>query len=135
MYEYKQGARLLENGIFFEYEPIQIDWCEPINNGFCHDCTGKDVYKNRKYTPDFWFPKSKLFVETKGKFTAEARTAMSHIVMYAPHEIRMVFMTDNWLSKKHSMRYSRWCELHNIKYAIGNIPLEWVSEDDTNNKA
>ena len=135
MYEFKQAARLTDAGIYFEYEPISFKYKQPVNNAVCNNCGEGDVVKIRSYTPDFYFPKSHLYVETKGKFTPEARTAMTHIVKYSPYEVRMVFMTDNWLSKKHSMRYSRWCELHDIKCAIGNIPLEWVSEDDITNNS
>jgi hypothetical protein len=54
---------------------------------------------------------------------------MACIAEQSPEEVRMVFMTDNWLTKKHGMRYSRWCELNNITCAIGSIPLEWVEAD------
>ena len=128
-FEYNQAVRLEKNGINFDYEPVQFDWVAPVVNGLCNACESTDIWKQRKYTPDFWFPKSKLFVETKGKFTPENRTAMSNICAQSPHEVRMVFMTDNWLTKKHGMRYSRWCELNGIECAIGSIPLEWVELD------
>ena len=128
-YEFNQAVRLEKNGINFEYEPMQFNWVQPLINGVCTRCDSEDVVKLRKYTPDFWFPKSKIFVETKGKFTPENRTAMAEICKQSPHEIRMVFMTDNWLTKKHGMRYSRWCELNGIECAIGSIPLEWVEND------
>lgn len=131
-FEKRQAERLKKNNINFEYETIQFPWKEPINNAECDQCGNKDIKKDRLYTPDFWFPKSQIFVETKGRFTAQNRTFMSHIVKYAPYEVRMVFMNDNWLSKKKSMSYSRWCELNGINCAIGAIPLEWVENDRIN---
>ena len=132
-YEELQAARLEDNNINFEYEPIQLDWVEIVNHAYCGECYSEDVKKNRKYTPDFWFPKSKIFVETKGKFTPEARTKMYQICYQSEYEVRMVFMRDNYLTRKHGMKYSRWCEIHDIKYAIGDIPIEWV-EDDKNER-
>ena len=128
-YEYNQANRLEKNNINFQYEQIVIPWKHPISCGVCNNCNSEDVCKNRTYTPDFWFPKSKLFVETKGRFTSTNRTDMSHITKQSEHEIRIVFMADNYCTKKKGMRYSRWCDLHGIKYAIGSIPLEWVEED------
>lgn len=128
-YEYLQATRLEKNNINFEYEPFAIKYREPVLNARCESCSEEDVTKQRSYTPDFWFPKSKILVETKGKFTSENRTRMMHVAQQSPHEIRMVFMRDNYLTKKHGMRYSRWCELQGIECAIGSIPLEWVEAD------
>ena len=131
MYEFTQAGLLTLNGINFEYEPHTLRYFVPVTSGECLSCKTNEVIRWRNYTPDFWFPKSKIYVETKGKFTSDARTSMAFIVDQG-NNVRMVFMHDNWISKKHSMRYSRWCELNNIEYAIGNIPLEWVSEDADN---
>lgn len=135
MYEFRQAGRLILNNINFLYENEHLSFLSKVINGECALCDSKVVGKRREYTPDFYFPKSDIFIETKGKFTSEARTKFLEIVEQTSWDLRIVFMTDNWLTKRHSMRYSRWCELNNITYAIGDIPLEWVSEDDTINNS
>jgi len=128
-YEFDQAKRLIANKINFEYEHIQFSWIEDVINSVCGDCNSKNIKKSRKYTPDFFFPKSKLLIETKGKFTPENRKYMAQIIKQSPYPLRMVFMRDNWLTRKKSMSYSRWCDLNGIEWAIGNIPLEWVAKD------
>lgn len=128
-YEYNQAMRLEKNGINFEYEEHKIGWYQTVVGGHCPSCGESPVVKLRSYTPDFFFPNSEIFVETKGRFTSENRTFMEQIVKQADYEIRMVFMADNYCTKKKGMRYSRWCELKGIQYAIGSIPLEWVEAD------
>ena len=135
MYEFRQANRLMDNDVDFHYENQHLSYMSKVINGECKDCGSKFVGKRRSYTPDFFFPETEIYVETKGKFTSEARTKFLEIHQQSGWDLRIVFMTDNWLTKKHSMRYSRWCELNDIKYAIGDIPLEWVSEDDTNNSS
>ena len=128
-YEQNQAAILINEGINFEYETVSMFYTQVVNKGECKDCGGTRVVKVRSYTPDFWFPESKIFVETKGKFTPENRTKMKDITEQSEHDIRMVFMADNWLTRKHGMRYSRWCELNDIQFAVGNIPLSWLDKD------
>ena len=128
-YEYNQAVRLEKNSITFEYEEHKLLWEQAIGGGSCPSCGSSEVVKRRSYTPDFWFPKSGIFVETKGRFTSENRTFMEQIIQQSEQEIRMVFMSDNYCTKKKGMRYSRWCELKGIEYAIGSIPLEWVTAD------
>ena len=132
-YEYNQAVRLEKNGVNFEYEKHKIEWYQEISRGHCPVCQSTDVCQVRSYTPDFYFPETNIYVETKGRFTSENRTFMSQIVKQADTEIRMVFMADNYCTKKKGMKYSRWCELNNIEYAIGSIPLEWI-EADVNDK-
>ena len=133
-YEYNQANRLTKNGVNFEYEKHKIIWEEAVQKGLCVECDSNRVVKLRSYTPDFYFPKSNIFVETKGRFTSQNRTFMSQIIEQSDTEMRMVFMADNYCTKKKGMKYSRWCELNSIEYAIGSIPLEWV-EADVNDKA
>ena len=129
-YEYNQAVRLEKNNITFEYEKHKLEWWEKVNNSQCSACGRQDsAVKLRTYTPDFYFPTTDIFVETKGRFTSQNRTFMSQIVKQTDTEIRMVFMADNYCTKKKGMRYSRWCELNDITYAIGSIPLEWIKAD------
>ncbi len=124
-YEKVQAQRLVKAGVEFEYESVQMKYKQKVNHAECAACGGKDVYKSRVYTPDFYLVKPKIFVETKGRFTVENRAKMKAIIEMTDQDIRMVFMADNYLTRKKGMRYSRWCDLNNIPYAVGNIPEEW----------
>jgi hypothetical protein len=128
-YEYEQATRLEEHSINFEYEAHTIDYHDTVQNGTCMDCGSTRIGVGRRYTPDFWFPNSNLYVETKGKFDRDNRRKMIAICEECDVEIRMVFMRDNWLTRKHGMKYSTWCDRYGITYAIGDIPLEWVNDD------
>ncbi|MCP5005501.1 MAG: hypothetical protein GY941_16420 [Planctomycetes bacterium] len=124
-YERKQAKLLVKNGVEFEYERTQLVFSEKVTGGQCAECSSTKVRKRRKYTPDFYFPTTDIFVETKGKFDAPTRTKMKNVCEQSGRDVRMVFMRDNYLTRKRKMKYSRWCEINNIKYAIGDIPLEW----------
>ena len=42
-------------------------------------------------------------------------------------DIRMLFMRDQWCTKKKRKRYSDWCNDHGIKFAFGtSVPLNWI---------
>ena len=127
-YERKQAKRLVRNKINFKYENEQLDFNEKVVGGVCKECGSKDVCKFRKYTPDFYFPDTNIFVETKGKFDSVSRTKMKNVIEQSGRDVRLVFMRDNYLTRKHKMKYSRWCEINNIKYSVGDIPLEWGRE-------
>lgn len=125
-YERRQANRLIANGVVFLYESIQMGYEGAVTNGFCADCNSPNVLTKRLYTPDFYFPDTEIFVETKGKFDAPNRTKMKQVCGQGSEDIRMVFMRDNWLTRKKKMSYSRWCTINDIQYAVGDIPLEWV---------
>lgn len=124
-YERRQAIRLIKNDVFFTYEEIEIKFLSEIRNAECLNCGGNTVGKHRVYTPDFFFPETKVFVETKGKFDATTRTKMREVCEQSDCDIRMVFMRDNWLTRKHKMTYGRWCDINNIKWAVNDIPLDW----------
>ena len=126
-YELQQATRLLEGCISFEYEKHEIEFLSEIRNSECLACGSTSVGKHRIYTPDFYFPETGVFVETKGKFDAATRTKMKEVCAQSTNDIRMVFMRNNWLTRKHKMTYGRWCDLHGIQWAVGNIPTEWAS--------
>ena len=109
----------------FDYEIVQLEYKAKVYQGQCGDCGSDNCFSSRLYTPDFYFPRTGIFVETKGKFDALSRTKMSQVCQQSDKDIRIVFMRDNWLTRKRSMTYSRWCELNGIQCAIGDIPLEW----------
>lgn len=124
-YERDQAQRLRETGVRFEYEKHSIEFLSEIRNAECLDCGSTFVGKNRVYTPDFHLPDTGVFVETKGKFDSATRTKMKEVCAQSDKDIRMVFMRNNWLTRKHKMTYGRWCDLHDIQWAVGDIPLEW----------
>lgn len=127
-YESKQAARLEKLGIKFEYESHVIPYYLSARTGLCWTCGSHDIGIARNYNPDFYFPDVNLFVETKGKFDQADRRKMKSICEQSEEDIRMVFMRDNYISKKKSMKYSRWCDLNNIQWAIGDIPLDWLKQ-------
>ena len=124
-YERNQATRLIENGIVFEYEEETVPYYEELKNGICFSCNSGAVGVQRQYTPDFFIPETQVFIETKGKFDSRGRTKMKNVCTQSEYDIRMVFMRDNWLTRKHKMNYSRWCDLNEVQYAIGDIPLSW----------
>lgn len=117
----------------FEYEGEFINYAESIHAAICNECNGTNIAKLRRYLPDFYIPKTNIYIEAKGRFTGDARTKMLAVVTTNPNiDLRMVFQRDDWFNKKHATRYSDWCKKHNIEYAVGEIPDEWVgvTEDD-----
>jgi len=88
------------------------------------------------YTPDFTVRHSDgtiaFVVESKGNFTEADRKKMALIrTQYPVLDVRILFQSDNKLSKSSHTRYSDWCEKRGIKCAVsrsGAIPLEWVEE-------
>ena len=129
-FEYELAKELEKNKIPFEYEPCQLDYDSPVYQGKCLDCGSKQVCSPRKYTPDFYLPEQDIYLEAKGKFVAQNRTKMLSVIESNPDlDIRMVFMRDNWLTKKKAKRYSDWCEQKGIKYCVGtSIPKGWLNE-------
>lgn len=130
-YEIRQALWLAQHGIQFEYESIQLRYVEPIRSGECTECGCTEVVKHRLYTPDFFHPPSGIIVETKGKFDAPGRNIIQNVMDSHPDiDLRMVFQRDNYLTKAKKMKYSRWCDLRGIQYAIGSIPIEWFNMEE-----
>jgi hypothetical protein len=76
------------------------------------------------YIPDFILTTSlgKIYIETKGHFRPEAKRKMVAVKRQHPElDIRLVFYS---LKKKDI----KWCERYGFKYAIGEIPKEWIKE-------
>ena len=131
-FEKKFAKWLTENKIKFEYEKNKLLYRHKIFQGQCGHCNSKDVYVNKDYLPDFVL-KNGIFLELKGKFTSQMRTKMKEVFDANPGiDLRMVFMYDNWLTKKHTMRYSDWCKKNGIKYHVvkdkhkPTIPKTWT---------
>lgn len=85
----------------------------------------------RTYIPDFIINTTggnKVYIEAKGYLRPEDRAKLLATRDSNPTaDIRIVFMTDNKLSKKHKMRYSDWSNKYGFKYAFNTVPKEWFS--------
>lgn len=76
------------------------------------------------YIPDFIITtkSGKIYVETKGHFRPEAKRKMVAVKKLNPKlDIRLVFYSKN-------AAYVRWAIKNNFKYAVGEIPQEWLDE-------
>ena len=64
------------------------------------------------YIPDFIVYDrrgNKIYIEAKGRFTSSDRTKMLRVKEQNPTlDIRLVFMQDNYLTKKKIRRYTEW---------------------------
>lgn len=107
---------LKKRKVKFEYEAEKIAFVEPA--------------QVRTYTPDLILGKGQMYIEIKGRFTAQDRKKMSLVIEQNPHlDIRMLLAKDNTISKNSRTRYSTWCGKRGIKYAIGTeLPQEWIDE-------
>lgn len=111
-----------KRGIEYDYEPSShlIVYVEPS--------------KTRKYQCDFVIRKNNLMIESKGLFDLDSRKKMALVIEQNPKlDIRMVFQRDQPINKGAKTTYSEWCDKRGIKYAIGEIPDEWLEELEENN--
>ena len=118
-------------GVSFEYEPKKISYLHPVHQGVCLSCGATHVGRQAFYLPDFWLPKQNLWVEAKGRWTSSGRTK-TLAVLSSNNELsldnfRMLFMYDNWLTKKHRQTYTGWCQTQGIVCSTGvELPKEWL---------
>jgi len=125
-FEQVVADQLTKHSVHYAYEPWTINWFDKAPGYSCADCSSKECYKERWYTPDFVLD-SGIIIEVKGKFTAANRKKHKALKELHPElDIRILFMRDNWLTKQHSIKYSTWCEQEGIEYAIGRIPDAWL---------
>lgn len=123
----KDLARDLEQrGIEFKYEHNTYRYWLKKPRSRCEACGANAVIEEHNYTPDFFI--GDLIIEAKGKFSARnRRTILAMKEQHPELDIRMVFMADNWLTKKHLSRYSDWCKKYGVPYAFKTVPEEWLS--------
>jgi hypothetical protein len=82
----------------------------------------------RKYIPDVKLPNG-IYVEIKGRFTGDDRTKHRKVREQHPEkDIRFVFQRDQLLYKGAKSTYTQWATKQGIKWAIGEIPKEWIDE-------
>ena len=111
----------------YAYEPYQIKYTTEVKPAYCANCGHNVVLKQRNYTPDLVLDNG-IVIEIKGKFTAEMRKKMIAVRDCNPHlDVRMLFQSDNWLTRKKFQRYSDWCEKQGFVYHVGErVPDDWV---------
>ena len=111
-YELSVAKYLAEQGVKFEYESKKISY-QP---------------KLKIYTPDFYLPEQDIYVEAKGFFSPADRQKMLLVIeqnMFL--DIRMLFLrASNKLNRSSKTTYGAWCDKHNILWADGYIPPEWL---------
>jgi hypothetical protein len=126
----KRVAEGLDNfRIPYTYEGMDVSYSKRIRGAVCKDCDGSSVVVTRKYVPDFHLPHD-IIIEAKGKFTPENRTKMLEVIESNPDlDIRMLFMYNNWLTRKKKNKYGDWCDKYDIKWGIGpGLPTAWIKE-------
>lgn len=110
------------------YEPDTFKYHKRTNRTYCGDCGSKNTYKVSRYTPDFRIGHS-IYIETKGYLKSSIRTAMEDFIKHYPNiDLRFVFAADNFLTKSKAGRYSDWAEGLGLKYAIKEIPEDWIKD-------
>ena len=106
-------ADLLTNlGVDYEYESTKVPYVLQCN-----------------YTPDFLLPNG-IYLETKGRFTAEDRRKMRNVRKDNPDlDIRFVFQAPyNKISKGSRTTYASWCEKNGFLYcSYSSIPIDWLT--------
>ena len=108
-FELTTAGFLRTKGIRFKYEPHRLTYT-----------------KEHYYLPDFLLSNG-IYIETKGRFTSKDRTKMLAVREAHPDkDIRLFFMRDQYLYKGSETRYSDWCNEHNIKFCIKELPKEWL---------
>ena len=102
--------------VLYEFEETKLKYIKPV--------------KTHTYTPDFYLPKQKIFIETKGLFTSADRQKMKLVKEQHPDkDIRFIFSNCKArISKKSKTTYAMWCEKYGFKWADKHIPKEWLNE-------
>ena len=113
-FEIKVAADLGKRKVAFEYEKVSFDY----------------VPKIRNYTPDFYLPESKIYIETKGRLTTNDR--VKHLLIkdqWVDLDIRFVFVNaGNKISRTSKTTYADWCDRHKFLWAEGLVPMERLHE-------
>tara|TARA_B100001996_G_scaffold201803_1_gene154498 strand:+ start:7467 stop:7859 length:393 start_codon:yes stop_codon:yes gene_type:complete len=114
--EERIASELETESVEFEFEKTKLKYTKP--------------QKVHTYTPDFYIPRTKMFIETKGLFTSADRQKMRLVKEQHPElDIRFIFSNSkSRISKKSKTTYGMWCEKYNFLYADKHLPLEWVNE-------
>tara|TARA_R100000988_G_C3993690_1_gene164362 strand:- start:1158 stop:1529 length:372 start_codon:yes stop_codon:yes gene_type:complete len=111
-YELHVAKNLAERGVKFEYELHKLAY----------------VPKPKTYTPDFYLPNQKIYVEAKGFFSPADRQKMLLVISQNSElDIRLLFLrASNKLNRSSNTTYGSWCDRHGILWADGQVPEEWI---------
>lgn len=128
-YERRLREWLEARNVKFLYESRRFTLSVPIIRGQCGDCRSTHVVRFTEYTPDWFFPETGMYVESKGKFDARARRiALAMQDQHPDVSYSLLLQRDNWLTKTKKQRYSDWCKKNLINFHIGEtFPREWVT--------
>lgn len=82
----------------------------------------------KRYVPDFvlsFKDGRKIYLESKGYLRPENKAQLLSVKEQHPDiDLRIIFQRDNRFPRS-KMRYSDWAKKHEIKFSVGEIPLEW----------
>jgi hypothetical protein len=124
MLEVEIANILDERKIKWQYEPHSYPY--HMCTKWCMKC---DVpFQN--YTPDFWLPDQKIYLECKGKMTLDTRKKMVAVKNHNPEiEVKMVFgYAKNKLSSaKNATRYWQWAEKEGFEWSDKEVLEEWIA--------
>lgn len=104
-FELKISNQLLKSGLKFKYEGTKIPYILA-----------------RHYIPDFILDTKlgKIYIECKGYFRPEHKAKMAAVKKQHPElDVRILFYS-------HKDAYVRWAEKNGFKYAINEIPQDWL---------
>ncbi len=121
---------LTKRGIEFEYEKHRIPYQRGIVGGQCGDCSSGNVRKRATYTPDFYLPRVRRFIEAKGRLVSTDRTKLRAVLSEFAKRgetFSIIFSQDNYTTKLKRERYSDWAARNGFQYTVGrSIPKEWT---------
>jgi hypothetical protein len=112
--EERIASELKTESVKFEFEETKLKYTKP--------------QKIHTYTPDFYLPKQKIFIETKGLFTSADRQKMRLVKEQHPDlDIRFIFSNSkSRISKKSTTTYAMWCDKNKFPHADKHLPKEWL---------
>lgn len=88
--------------------------------------------KTERYTPDFPIitkTGKKIYIETKGKLTAENRKKYLRVKDLLSIDLRFVFQRpNNKIYKGSNTTYGQWATKNGFLWADKTMPNEWLSE-------
>lgn len=126
-FERKLRERLDAEGVKYEYEADTFAITVPVGGKVnCPNCGPVVAEKASRYTPDFFF--ENWIIEAKGKFTAKDRKRLLALIKEWGYSFQfgILFMRDNWMTKRKVQRYTDWCKANDIPCAVGWFKPEWL---------
>ena len=113
--------------IKFDYEKFQYHYTTRVPSGICDSCGHNKVSQGHWYLLDFWLPEYKFGIELKGRLSGRDRVKMEAVKKENPKEdIRLLFLSDNKIHPSSDKRYSAWANETGYKFAIKQIPEDWI---------